>query len=90
MNFEWDAKKNASNMKKHGISFEDAIPIFEDEYGLENSDDNYPDRSIRFGFSFHKGVLAVVFSEVEGKIRIISARKANKREEKEYAQRVRS
>ncbi|MFL5782956.1 MAG: BrnT family toxin [Bacteriovoracaceae bacterium] len=90
MVFEWDPIKNQTNFKKHGISFEDAIPVFQDEHSLENSDSIFEDRFIRFGFNFHKGVLAVVYCEKYGVIRIISARKATKTEEKLYAQRIRS
>ncbi len=81
MIYEWDNEKNLSNFKKHGISFEDAIPIFSDEI--------YEDRYIKFGFAFHKGVLVVVYSEKDNCIRIISARRATKTEEKQYAQGIR-
>lgn len=90
MKYEWDEKKYSSNFKKHGIRFDDAIDIFKDPHQLEYQDEVFPERIICIGFSFHRGVLVVVIEESEKAIRIISARKATNREEKDYAQRIRN
>lgn len=90
MNFDWDEKKNLSNLKKHGIRFEDVIEVFKDPYALEATDEFNSNRFIRVGFTFHKGVLFVVYEESTDSVRIISARKSTKSEAKLYAQRIRS
>jgi uncharacterized protein len=84
---EWDEKKAKSNATKHGVSFDLAQTCFEDEYAEvfsdpEHSDDEY--RQILIGLSFDLKTLVVVFTERSVKehdvIRIISARKATKKE----------
>ncbi len=88
--FEWDEDKNASNLEKHGFRFEDAISVFDDQYALEVSDEIHPERFIRIGFSIYQGLIVVVYCETDkSKLRLISARKANKQEQKTYAQTLR-
>lgn len=88
LQFEWDEKKNKSNQKKHGIWFEEAQQVFDDSnalrfYDATHSDDE--DRFLMLGESEPNRVLLVVFCErVDSVIRIISARKATKKEKKEY------
>jgi uncharacterized protein len=85
MRYEWDEGKNASNFKKHGISFEEASTIFEGPV-LTSVDEN-EDRELReisFGLLGATVVLAVVHTDRFGIVRIISARKANKNERKLY------
>ena len=89
MQFEWDEKKNAVNIEKHGISFEEAKTVFLDVDGLlipdpDHSDDE--DRFILMGFSSIANLLVVVhcYREMDSSIRIISARKATRSEEKQY------
>ncbi len=86
MVFEWDEKKNQINLRKHGISFEGAVFVFNDENRIEIYDSLHSkideDRYITIGM-FIK-ILYVVFTEHEGKIRIISARLANKKEKEIY------
>jgi len=89
MDFEWDDNKADSNFKKHGVRFSEAVTVWTDESALEMHDPDHSDdedRWIRLGYSNQTRILVVVFCEkVEGKLtRIISARKANKDEEKEY------
>ncbi len=89
MRFEWDAAKNDINIRKHGIDFSDAMIIFHG-YILTIEDDrfDYPERRFTtFGLMFEH-VIAVVHTESEAKIRIISARKATKNERKEYFKQV--
>jgi uncharacterized DUF497 family protein len=87
MYFIWDEEKNKANIKKHDVSFEQAAMIFYDEQKLEKYDIEhsvFEDRSIVIGQA--KGnVLFVVNVEIdEETIRIISARKATKRERGAY------
>jgi uncharacterized DUF497 family protein len=87
--FEWDEKKNRANRKKHGIWFEEAQQVFDDVAALRFFDTHHSDDEDRFillGMSGSSRILVVVFCEKERKdtIRIISARKATKREAKKY------
>lgn len=89
MEFEWDSNKAEINIKKHGINFDEAIEVLEDEFGLDAFDNSHSDifeyRYTRIGLS-RKGVLFVVYAvrDDRGIYRIISARKAEKSEEKLY------
>ena len=89
MEFEWDIIKAKLNIKKHGVSFEEAIDALKDEFGLENFDDLHSEfeeyRYSLIGLS-HNGVLYVIYTmrDNEGVYRIITARKAEKSEEKLY------
>lgn len=85
ISFAWDDNKNRENVKKHGISFEEAVSIFQSIpfkvfYDTEHSD--YEDRYVAVGLSNKGRVLVVVHIENElgTEIRIISARKATKKE----------
>ena len=85
MQFEWDAKKAASNLRKHGVSFEDAETAFEDELGAYYPDTLHETRFVLIGYSKRRRLLYVVHSEVTAfTIRIISARKATKHEKAHY------
>jgi uncharacterized DUF497 family protein len=89
MIFEWDAVKNKINIKKHGIDFNDAKLIF-DGLTLTVEDDRFDyseKRYITFGLLIEQ-VISVVHTESVKKIRIISARKATKNEQKEYFKQV--
>jgi hypothetical protein len=87
--FEWDEGKNESNRKKHGIWFEEAQQAFDDPSGLVFYDEDHSsheDRFLLLGLSGSSRVLVIVFCKRnKGKIvRIISARKATKKEIKSY------
>ena len=90
MEFEWDAKKAASNRKKHAVAFELAITVFDDPFALRVNDSKHSKEEDRFwqiGES-DSGVLVVVFT-VRGKgaterYRLISARKASRKEKALY------
>ena len=89
LEFEWDTKKDKSNTKKHGVSFEEARTAFYDEYAIQFFDPEHSENEDRFlllGSSFKLKTLVVChcFREEETVIRIISARKADKDEEKYY------
>jgi len=87
--FEWDNKKDKTNIRKHGISFEEARTVFYDENAVQYFDPDHSDEEDRFillGISFKLKVLVVChcFRENDSVIRIIAARKADKEEEYEY------
>ena len=87
--FEWDTTKATSNKKKHGVSFEEAQSVFYDEFAVQFfDDDNFvsEDRFLMLGFSDEARLLIVCHCERnEGNIiRIISARKAAKKENNYY------
>jgi len=85
--FEWDSRKAASNARKHGVSFEEASTVFADTDYLLTADTSTPDRFLVVGTSAFARVLTVVHVERGPRIRIISARKATKHEEKTYSRR---
>jgi uncharacterized DUF497 family protein len=88
MRFEWDPSKDRANQVKHGISFQDAVELLASEidyleiYDAEHSLDE--DRFIAVGPS-RLGVLVVVYTDVrDDLVRIVSARKATRRETQLY------
>ena len=87
--FEWDSAKAAANTKKHGVSFEEAMSVFYDEFAVQFFDDDHSSTEERFlllGMSTGARLLLVCHCEREAGdvIRIISARKATKRESAFY------
>jgi len=88
LEFEWDDEKAERNLRKHAFSFEDAVRAFEDDYFFELGLEVSPDGEIRKQAVAMSGVriVAIVHAERNRRIRIISARKANRRERKIYAE----
>ncbi|MBR6267803.1 MAG: BrnT family toxin [Selenomonadaceae bacterium] len=87
MNFEWDEKKNEINKKKHGISFEHALQVFEDEFRLEEYDENHSYEEERYTvIGMVDELLYVVCTDrpENDAIRLISARFATKAERRRY------
>ncbi len=89
LNFEWDENKNISNQKKHdGVTFEEAKTVFSDELARLIPDPDHSvgeERFILMGLSSQLKLLLVSHCEVNSEtIRIISARKADKLERKQY------
>lgn len=89
LDFEWDARKATSNEKKHGITFEEAKTAFFDEQAIVYHDPDHSDDEDRFillgtSYKLNQIVVCHCFREGETKIRIISARPADKTESKEY------
>ncbi|MEZ5714391.1 MAG: BrnT family toxin [Paracoccaceae bacterium] len=86
LTFEWDAEKDSANLKKHGISFTEAVEIFQTEVlTAEDTSARGELREISFGlFGSNPGtvVLCVIHTERGGNTRIISARPATKHERK--------
>ncbi|MCL2442673.1 MAG: BrnT family toxin [Treponema sp.] len=86
LRFEWDENKNAINIRKHGVSFEEAAMVFSDRSRYEMYDKIHSlieKRWIVIGIAGWK-VLKVSFTERNGVTRIILARKADKNETEEY------
>ena len=89
ISFSWDDLKNSANQKKHRVSFEEAQSVFFDEHAIEYYDPDHSEAEERFlllGLSYQVRVLVVSYTlrEDETAIRIISARKATKKELKAY------
>lgn len=87
--FEWDETKAALNLRKHGVSFENAASIFFDAlaYTFEDPDHSVGEkRLLTFGCSQAGRLLAVVHAERGRSIRIISARAATRHERRTYEQ----
>jgi len=86
---EWDERKNRANKRKHGVSFEEAQTVFLDENAIRYFDPDHSaeeDRFLMLGMSWRLRVLVVChcFRVDDSTIRIISARRANKEEAREY------
>ena len=89
LRFEWDEKKNKENQRKHQVSFKEAQTVFFDENAVEFYDDPHSESEDRFlllGVSAKLRVLMIChcLREKESVIRIISARKATKNEQRQY------
>lgn len=87
--FEWDPAKAKANLRKHGISFEEAQSVFYDEFAVQFFDDEHSSDEERFlmlGMSVNANLLIVCHCERGGgnMIRIISARKATRKERAFY------
>lgn len=90
--FEWDRRKAASNLKRHGVSFEEARTVFFDDRALlidDPDEDHDEDRFVLLGLSQTARTLVVChcYRQQDEVIRIISARQANKRERRDYTER---
>ena len=89
ISFSWDDRKNKANQKKHRVSFEEAQTVFFDEHAIEYDDPDHSeseDRYLMLGRSYRVRVLVVSYTlrENDKEIRIISARKATKKELRAY------
>jgi hypothetical protein len=89
LRFEWDEDKNRQNIKKHGVSFQEAQAVFLDENAMRFFDPDHSqdeDRFIMLGMSFRLRVRVVCHCHRKNDtvIRIMSARKADKHEAKSY------
>lgn len=88
MTFEWDERKNRINKRKHGLSFEESVRVFNDEDSIEVYDGNhssFEDRFIVIGRITERAIITVVCTYRDSEIlRIISARPANAKEKEEY------
>ena len=94
LRFDWDERKNKGNRAKHGVWFEEAQSVFDDPharvfYDPEHSEEE-EDRFILLGVSLGGRTLVVVhcYWEADSLVRIISARKATKKEVRAYEERI--
>lgn len=86
MDFEWDENKARANLAKHKLDFTAAIRVFLDPFRLEAIDDRQDYQETRFKVIGKVGklILAIVYTKRGKKFRLISARRANKKERKVY------
>lgn len=89
LRFDWDPEKADANVSKHGVTFAEAVTVFYDELAIEFYDDEHAeweDRFLLLGLSSHLRLLLVChcYRAEETVIRIISARKATKKEAQHY------
>ncbi len=89
MRFEWDERKARANLRKHRVDFADAATIFEDDLAVTMVDeDSEEDRYVTIGMDAVGRVLVVAYTIRDRRIRIISARRAAKRELIDYERAV--
>ena len=84
--FEWDAAKARANVRKHRVTFEEAATVFLDDFAVPYQDPAHHDRFVLIGMSLESNLLLVIFAERAGGylVRIISARRATRRERRAY------
>lgn len=83
MRFEWDSRKAAANLKKHGVSFQEAATIFGDPLSITFQDPDHSeneDRHVTFGLSLQNRLLVVSHTERNNRTRIINARPMDRKE----------
>ena len=87
LRFEWDQRKADSNLKKHGVSFQEAASVFADALSITIPDPDHSASEVRFldlGLSHRNRLLVISYTERGKIIRIISARRASRSEQKYY------
>lgn len=87
MEFEWDVEKAEANLKKHGVSFQEAATVFGDPLAITYFDPDHSqdeDRFITFGHSSDGRLLVISHTDRDERTRIISARPATRKERKQY------
>jgi uncharacterized DUF497 family protein len=87
ISFEWDPNKAAQNLRKHGVTFEEAATVFRDELGITVPDPDHSTEEERFitvGLSSQDRLLMIAHAERGNAIRIISARELTPRERRQY------
>ena len=89
LEFDWDPNKASANEEKHDITIDDAMKLWYDPYRTDIDDDRFDygeNRRISTGQISDQRFVTVVYTRRAEKIRIISARKANRNERREYRQ----
>jgi len=86
MQFDWDNGKAAANWRDHGVTFHQAIKAFSDHFAVERIDDreNYGEERVNLIGMCEGTILHVTYTERGERIRIISARRAEKHEQEDY------
>lgn len=89
MDFEWDERKRSSNLRKHGLDFDDSEAVFDGPIVtmLDDRTDYGEQRFVTYGLLADR-VVAVAHTEAAGRIRVISMRKATKREQAFFFKRI--
>jgi uncharacterized DUF497 family protein len=85
--FEWDAIKAATNLRDHGVSFEEASTVFADPLAMLMADPDHSvdeERYVLLGESTRRSLLVVAFAERPPRTRLISARRATRHERRQY------
>ncbi len=85
--FEWDPAKAERNIRRHQITFEEAVTAFDDEYAIIFADEAHSfdePRDVLIGYSNRAHLLTVIFTERGDVVRLISARQATRGEKKRY------
>jgi uncharacterized DUF497 family protein len=87
--FEWDVAKAQANARKHGVSFMEAARAFLDPFAVDLPDVAHPERLVLLGMTMPERLLYVVYTErvSSGRLRIVSARRATRHEQKNYEDR---
>jgi hypothetical protein len=87
--FEWDPAKASANRRKHGVTFMEAVRAFLDPFAVDLPDAAHPDRLVLLGMTLPERLLYVVYTEKtpSGRLRIITARRATRHEQKNYEER---
>ena len=91
MRYHWDDKKAAGNLSKHGVSFQEAVTVFDDPLFVIFADPDHSLREKRFimmGESNRQRLLVVAYTERLNEIRLISARKARPQEREVYEEEI--
>ena len=89
--FEWDPDKAADNVSKHGVSFEEAQTVFQDDLFVAFEDPDHSQgehRLIIMGQSTERRLLVVAYTERRERIRLISAREATRKERRAYEEEI--
>ena len=87
LTFEWDENKANENLKKHGVSFDEAKTVFNDPFSVTIDDPDHSieeNRYVDIGLSSKGRLIVVSYIERNDRVRIISSRKATKKERKDY------
>jgi uncharacterized protein len=85
MAYQWDTDKAATNLRKHGIDFADAVFVFSDDLAITISDERFDEeRFITIGLDAVGRILVVVYTLRSREIRLISARPATRQERRQY------
>lgn len=92
LRFEWDDAKAARNVRKHRVTFEEAVTSFDDELAIDADDEDHSgkeERRVLIGFSSKLRLLTVIYTERDEKIRLITARRSTRTEKARYAENLR-
>ena len=92
MEFEWDPRKARSNLRKHGVSFEEAATVFDDPLAAYYQDPDHSiaeQRYLAIGKSGHGRLIHIAFADRAGRTRIIQARKLTRNEKQQYEEETR-